>query len=95
MDMNKHNINETEITREYLLELLHNNEINITFEKKDGTIREMKCTLQEDLLPKRAITEEKKEPKKVNEEVIAVYDLEKQAFRSFRIDSLKSFGFSI
>ena len=82
------------ITREYLQELLQNNEITVTFEKKDGTERVMKCTLNKDLMPKQEVNEDKKE-RKVNEEVLAVFDTEKQAFRSFRLDSLKSFGFSI
>ena len=90
------NEDEQKITREYLTELLHNNELKIAFEKKDGTMREMKCTLKEDMLPKRVAKDDtEKKPRKVNEEVLVVFDVEKQAFRSFRLDSLRSFGFTI
>lgn len=63
----------------------------VTFEKKDGTLREMKCTLAESLLPKY----EQKEKKKVeNPNVLSVWDTEKETWRSFRLDSIQSLSYS-
>lgn len=63
----------------------------VTFTKKDGTERTMNCTLKEDLLPK-SIAESK--TKKSNES-IAVFDLEKNEWRAFRWDSIKTVSFTL
>ncbi len=59
----------------------------ITFTKKDGTTRKMICTLNENVIP------QEKAPKNTgrakNDDVLAVYDVEKQEWRSFRFDSIK------
>lgn len=60
----------------------------ITFIKKDGTERIMKCTLAPSLLPITPITESEK-VRKINEDIMAVYDIELQNWRSFRIKSVK------
>jgi hypothetical protein len=66
--------------------LLKKNILSIKFKKQDGTERTMKCTLLEDMLP---VYEKKTERvKKANENVLAVWDLDKEAFRSFKLDSL-------
>jgi len=78
-----------ESARTYLRELLKENEILVTFQKSDGTDREMLCTLMEDKIP-----EEKKSKntgKKINNEVLPVFDLEKNEWRSFRYNSVKYF----
>lgn len=66
----------------------------VTFTKKDGTERVMKCTLDPKKLPEAPITEGKKE-RKVNEDVIAVYDVEAKGWRSFTIKSVKRAVFEI
>jgi hypothetical protein len=67
----------------------------ITFTKKDGSLRVMKCTLQESMIPMSgSITEKEENGRKVNQEVVAVYDLEKKAWRSFRLDSVKEIEFA-
>lgn len=73
--------------REALIDQLKGNVLTVTFTKKDGTERVMRCTLREDLLPKREVNENTE--RKVNEEVLPVYDLEANGFRSFRVDSIK------
>ena len=73
--------------RAYLVEQLSNNIAWIEFTKKDGSNRKMKCTLRADLLPKREVKEDST-PKPINEEIISVFDLEKDAWRSFRVDSV-------
>lgn len=66
----------------------------VTFTKKDGTDRVMKCTLNPDQLPAVPVTEGKK-ARKVNEDVIAVYDVESKGWRSFTIKSVKTVQFTI
>jgi hypothetical protein len=74
------------LTKDALKDLLKRKVVKITFKKKDGTERVMKCTLQEDLVP---IYEKKTERvKKQNDETLAVWDLEKDSFRSFKVDSV-------
>ncbi len=80
------------ITKEKLKELLQQNVLEIKFKKIDGSERIMNCSLIQEIIP----ISENKTPKKAkpeNENVLAVWDLEKDAFRSFRVDSL--IGYSI
>ena len=80
--------------RDDLIGKLKNNICVVVFEKKDGTERSMKCTLQESIIPE-ATKEDPLSQKKIrslNEEVIPVWDTEKNGWRSFRIDSVKSFS---
>ena len=80
---------EREINRNQIVNQLMNGECTVSFKKADGTLRVMKCTLKPDLLP---VFEEKTEKKarKVNEDVIAVFDVENNGWRSFRVDSVVS-----
>ncbi len=68
----------------------------VIFTKKDGTERVMNCTTNSELVPAEPIVEtvEKKE-KKVNEEVMRVYDLDAKGWRSFRWDSIKQVRFTL
>ena len=77
------------VTRESIKNILTSSTANVVFVKKDGTERSMNCTLMADLLPPQEI-KENAQPRKENEEVLAVYDLDKRAWRSFRIDAVKS-----
>ena len=68
----------------------------VVFTKKDGTEREMLCTINPELVPQEPIVEDViKKEKKVNEEVMPVYDLEAKGWRSFRWDSVKQVTFKI
>lgn len=58
----------------------------VQFTKVDGTKRTMKCTLSEQLLP--AVDPNKVSTKKHSPDALAVWDLDKQGWRSFRYDSL-------
>ena len=90
--------------REWVRGLLTNSEVTVTFTKADGTDRDMKCTLNWDLIPPQpqktttgpvdgivleSAKKPRKEPKEPDPAVIKVYDLEAQAWRSFRMDRLK------
>lgn len=62
---------------------------NITFNKKDGTERKMYATLMAEYLP-MVIAEEQVAhvPRAQNDEVLAVWDLDNDGWRSFRLDSI-------
>lgn len=79
--------------RKWLIGLLAERSVELKFEKKDGSIRDMTATLKEDMV----IAYEKKTEKEkvVNEEVLPVFDVIKQEWRSFRLDSLKEVKFSL
>jgi hypothetical protein len=61
--------------------------VNVTFTKTDGSERIMKCTLNETLVPQTEKKESGKS-KTPNPEVCPVWDLELEAWRSFRWDSI-------
>ena len=73
-------------TRNELLDALHSAICEVTFVKVSGEERVMKCTLNEDIVPPF----EAKGTKKKNEDVVSVWDLDKGAWRSFRVDSVKA-----
>lgn len=79
--------------RKWLIGLLAERPVELKFEKKDGSIRDMTATLKEDMV----IAYEKKTDKEkvVNEEVLPVFDVAKQEWRSFRLDSLREIRFSL
>ena len=68
--------------------ILHVNPVTVTFTKKDGTERVMRCTLQPDLLPKVELKENAK-PRKESTTSMRVFDLDKNEWRSFTIKSVK------
>ena len=78
------------MSREKLKESLESNLATITFTKSDGTERVMKCTLREEYLPPQKDFKEYASETKVNDNVLAVWDIENNGWRSFRIDSVKS-----
>lgn len=82
-------------TKEQIKTLLHETDSStVTFTKVDGTERVMNCTLNPDKIP-ALLTEEGSSPKKPHAEnanVLAVYDLDNNGWRSFRVDSVKSIG---
>ena len=74
--------------------LLKETTVNVTFFKVNGDKREMRCTLNEDDIPKDKQpkgTGSKSSPK----DSIAVFDLDKQEWRSFRYDSIKEFDWEM
>ena len=75
-----------DVSREGVRRILRTSVLDVTFTKVDGTERVMKCTLNEEFIPQ---TNRSESTRKVNPEVCAVWDMENQAWRSFRWDSLK------
>ena len=84
--------------RDYLKIMLAEDILLVTFTKKNGDSREMYCTLQDEFVPdhkkyfsenessKRAAPSDAESP-----QVVAVYDMEKADWRSFRMDSITTF----
>lgn len=79
--------------REWLTGLLRTNIVTISFVKKDGSERKMRCTLGESKIPSE------KSPKNAGRaksaDALAVFDIEKQDWRSFRFDSVKTIEFDL
>jgi hypothetical protein len=75
---------ERKMFRDWLRGMLNVGEVTVVFVKKDETTRTMLCTTSSEL----ATPYEKKTERTVNEDVCFVFDLEKQAWRSFRYDTL-------
>jgi hypothetical protein len=73
----------------WLRGILHINPVTVTFTKKDGTERVMRCTLQPELLPKVELKEGAK-PRKESSASIRVFDLDKNEWRSFTVKSIKN-----
>ena len=71
-----------------LKNLLHSNVVEVVFTKVNGEKRVMKCTLQESFLPEQKGDTERKK----NENVLAVYDIDSNDWRSFRFDSVISYN---
>lgn len=63
--------------------LLTIEELVVTFTKVDGSIRSMRCTLIAD-----KILAETSGSSKPSNEVVVVWDLDKEAWRSFKFDSI-------
>jgi hypothetical protein len=79
--------------REWLRGLLRSEKVSVTFVKKDGTERTMLCTLMESEIP--VAKAPKNSGKTQSDESIAVFDLEKEDWRSFRFDSVQGIQFTL
>ena len=82
----------TENKRNEYTAVLYNNICVVTFTKRDGSERVMRCTLKPEHLPVLPVVESTtlKIPRKKSDTTICVWDLDKSAWRSFTVDSVKS-----
>jgi hypothetical protein len=97
IEFDPHHEENMKALKKWLTEMLHTEEVTVTFTKKDGTERVMRCTLKPEALP---VVEEVKETtskatKTKSEDSLSVWDLDATGWRSFRWDSLKSIQFSL
>jgi len=83
-----------DMTRDEIAAKLKKSKATVIFVKANGTDRVMYCTLQKEELPETIDVEEYISEKRANEEVLAVWDLQKKDWRSFRIDSVTSIVFN-
>lgn len=78
------------LTKDQVKEMLRAGEVDIEFEKADGSIRPMRATLNESILPEvPATTNRGRNP---NDDVLAVYDVRVGGWRSFKWSRLKKVG---
>lgn len=79
--------------KEWLQGLLKEGPVIVTFTKKSGEERVMKCTLEENVVP---LYEKKTDKVKAkSEEILSVWDLDKNEWRSFKLDSIKTVEFGL
>lgn len=93
------------IIRDWVRRLLQTTEVEVEFVKSDGTLRVMRCTTDPDKLPVATtnattgpvdgIVTESKPRKQPDVHSIRVFDLDQQAWRSFRFDRLKRVSASL
>lgn len=80
---------ERKMFRDWLLGVLRMHEnVEITFVKKDGTDREMKCTLKEGTVPLV-------ENPKTSDTLCTVWDTVLNEWRSFHFDKIKRINFTL
>ena len=81
--------------KDWLRSNLSTGTVTVTFTKKDGSERVMKCTTDPTyILFKDPTVLESRNERTVSEEVMPVYDLESNGWRSFRRDSIKRIEFN-
>jgi len=80
------------MTRNEMLNKLHENVCKVTFVKANGEKRVMNCTLQPKVLKERfGETYEDNAESRDSVDIITVMDTDKNDWRRFRVDSVKSF----
>ena len=84
---------DTKEGREWLHGLLQSEKVTLTFTKKDGNERKMICTLAENKIPSEKMP--KNSGKSKSDDALAVFDIEKNDWRSFRWDSVTKIEFKI
>jgi len=88
---------EREQLRSWMRDELHERQVMVKFVKANGTVRTMRCTLNEDLGAK-VINKESADndiSKHTNLYVCVVWDCEANGWRSFRWDRLREINFTI
>jgi len=93
-------VEQLEAQRDVVMDMIYDTYLNhlregtcaVTFTKKDGTEREMVCTLNLDSVPSEHHPKSDGNTTSYTNEAVRVFDLEKQAWRSFRLDSVKVFN---
>lgn len=73
--------------KQELLDQLHTGVVTVSFTKVNGERRDMRCTLNEAHLPPRE-ENNKSQTRKENPAVQSVWDVDKQAWRSFRWENV-------
>ena len=82
-----------EVLYTWLSGVLKEGNVTLTFNKKDGTERVMLATLDEKVVPKYEKKADREKKKSL--ESMSVFDVDKNEWRSFRLDSLKQINFTL
>lgn len=86
--MNEQDIQQTSI--DAFKSLLHEFVCVVEFTKVDGSYREMRCTLNNDMIPEEYTPKGKKNFS--TNEVIRAYDINAEGFRSFKVNNIITFN---
>lgn len=78
-----------EYTFDGLVEQLRSAVYEVTFTKVDGEQRVMPCTLSPEYLPESEVSRSRGDGE-VNKNVVRAYAIDKQAWRSFRVENVTS-----
>jgi len=78
-------------TQEELHNMLAAGIVTVSFTKKDGSLRTMRCTLSPNILPPVLVEDANKKEKSRCADVCPVFDVDANAWRSFRWDSIKTY----
>lgn len=78
------------MNKQEIKELLQDVPCVVTFTKVSGEERVMECTLNQSLIPQVEVVSgaPKRAPRTESEKVLAVWDLSKEDWRSFRVESV-------
>jgi len=79
--------------RDWLVGVLREQAVTVTFTKQDGTERVMNCTLYEGDIPVEQAPKGSSRSKPT--EALAVFDIEAKGWRSFRWDAIKEVKFTL
>lgn len=85
-----------DVSKQWVKSCLLTNVCTITFTKKNGDERVMKCTLDEQHFPPvQKEASEVGEVRQKSKDALAVFDIEAQGWRAFRWDSIKRFEMNL
>jgi hypothetical protein len=76
--------------KEFTIDALHKGTVVVEFLKADGSVRKMTGTLDPLIISTYYTEPEVTKPRRVNEDVCKIFDLDKNEWRSFRWDRLQS-----
>jgi hypothetical protein len=83
-----------EMTRNEMLDMLRTSICTVSFTKVNGETRDMKCTLIENFIPEKQRPSGNLQNIQYSEEVIRVFDVDKQEWRSFKVNLVNSIQIS-
>lgn len=78
-------------TRDEMLESLRGNICKVAFTKANGEERLMECTLLNSEIPTELLPKSDGNTVSVNTDIVKVFDIEINQWRSFRVDSVIDF----
>ena len=76
--------------KEFTIDALHKGTVVVEFLKADGSVRKMTGTLDPLIISTNYTEPEVTKPRRVNEDVCKIFDLDNNKWRSFRWDRLQS-----
>ena len=92
-NVTKNTLKWEETEKNWLKSVLRERNVMIEFEKKDGSMRKMFCTLSKNKIPVEKMP--KGAGKAKNDDVLIVFDVENDGWRSFRWDYIKAIQFDL